>query len=73
MDNLLPISCKCITYGRVDLLEESLYSFLNQNYDGDSEMLIVNDYPEQKLYFDHPKVRIINLDKTFETIGEKEM
>lgn len=69
---VIPISCKCITYGRVDLLEESLYSFLNQEYDGDSEMVIVNDYPEQKLYFDHPRVRIINLDKTFNTIGEKE-
>jgi hypothetical protein len=68
----IPISCKCITYGRVDLLEESLYSFLNQEYDGDSEMVIVNDYPEQKLYFDHPKVKIINFDKTFETIGAKE-
>lgn len=68
----IPISCKCITYGRIDLLEESLYSFLNQEYDGDSEMVIVNDYPEQKLYFDHPKVKIINVDKTFDTIGEKE-
>jgi hypothetical protein len=68
----LPISCKCITYGRVDLLEESIYSFLNQDYDGDKEMVIVNDYPEQRLYFDHPNVRIINLDKTFNTIGEKE-
>ncbi len=67
-----PISCKCITYGRVDLLEESLYSFLNQDYYGDNEMLIVNDYPEQKLYFSHPRVRIINCDKTFSTIGEKE-
>jgi len=68
----LSISCKCITYGRVDLLEEALYSFLNQQYDGESEMVIVNDYPEQKLYFDHPRVKIINLDKTFETIGDKE-
>lgn len=72
MNKNLSISCKCITYGRVDLLEESLYSFLNQQYDGESEMVIVNDYPEQKLYFDHPRVRIINLDKTFETIGDKE-
>ena len=70
-DNI-PISCKCITYGRVDLLEESLYSFLNQDYNGEREMIIVNDYPEQKLYFNHPNVRIFNLDKTFDTIGEKE-
>jgi hypothetical protein len=69
---MIPISCKCITYGRVELLEEALYSFLIQNYEGDSELLIVNDYPLQKLIFDHPQVRIINLDKTFDTIGEKE-
>jgi hypothetical protein len=68
----IPISCKCITYGRVDLLEESLYSFLTQEYDGDSELIIVNDYPEQRLFFDHPRVKIFNFDKQFSTIGEKE-
>ena len=66
------ISCKCITYGRVDLLEEALYSFLNQEYYGDYELVIVNDYPLQKLHFDHPRVKIFNLDNTFDTIGEKE-
>jgi len=66
------ISCKCITYGRVSLLEESLYSFLNQNYDGKKEMIIVNDYPSQTLKFDHPDVKIYNLSETFQTIGEKE-
>jgi hypothetical protein len=67
----LDISCKCITYGRVDLLEESLYSFLNQKYQGRKEMVIVNDCPFQKLYFDHPEVRIFNTDP-FNSIGEKE-
>ena len=52
------------TYGRADMVEEALYSFLNQEYEGESELVIVNDYPLQKLIFDHPKVRIINLDKT---------
>jgi len=66
------ISCKMITYGRVEFLEESLQSFLNQDYDGEKELVIVNDYPQQKLIFDHPKVRIFNLDYTFETIGQKE-
>ena len=66
------ISCKCITYGRVELLEESLESFLRQDYTGDHELVIVNDYPRQRLHFDHPRVRIYNLDFTFETIGEKE-
>jgi len=68
----LPISCKCITYGRVELLEEALESFLRQDYDGDHELVIVNDYPRQRLHFDHPRVRIYNLDFTFDTIGEKE-
>ena len=66
------LSCKMITYGRVEYLEESLQSFLNQDYDGEKELVIINDYPEQKLIFDHPDVRIFNLDYTFPTIGDKE-
>ena len=66
------ISCKMITYGRVEFLEESLHSFLLQDYPGEKELVIVNDYPLQKLVFDHPQVRIYNLDETFSTIGEKE-
>ena len=67
------ISCKCITYGRVSTLEESIESFLKQDYPADKcELIIVNDYPLQTLVFDHPQVKIINLDKTFDIIGEKE-
>lgn len=66
------ISCKMITYGRVEFLEESLHSFLLQDYPGEKELVIVNDYPLQKLVFDHPDVRIYNLDETFKTIGDKE-
>ena len=66
------ISCKMITYGRVEFLEESLHSFLIQDYPGEKELVIVNDYPLQKLIFDHPQVKIYNLDETFKTIGEKE-
>ena len=61
-----------ITYGRVDTLEESLHSFLQQDYPGPKELIIVNDYPLQTLIFDHPEVKIINLNYTFSTIGEKE-
>lgn len=68
----LPISCRCITYGRVDVLEEALHSFINQEYNGKYELIIVNDYPIQKLHFDHPKIKIFNLDYTFDTIGDKE-
>jgi len=67
------ISCKCITYGRIDTLEEAIYSFLIQNYPADKcELIIVNDYPKQNLIFDHPQVTIYNLDETFPLIGEKE-
>jgi len=67
------ISCKCITYGRVNMLEEAIQSFLQQDYPSDlCELIIVNDYPLQKLIFDHPQVRIFNMDSTFSTIGEKE-
>jgi len=73
MENLPFISAKCITYGRVAMLEESVESFLKQNYPADKcELIIVNDYPLQKLHYNHPQVKIINLDKTFDTIGEKE-
>lgn len=73
MSSLPFISCKCITYGRVDTLEEAIYSFLIQDYPADKcELVIVNDYPQQKLIFDHPQVTIYNLDETFTTIGEKE-
>ena len=58
------ISCKCITYGRTDLLVESLYSFLIQDYPKDKcELVIVNDYPLQKLHYPHPQVKIYNLRK----------
>ena len=67
-----PISCRCITYGRVNTLEEAIYSFLNQNYPGGKELIIVNDYPLQKLKFDHPEVHIYNIDSVFPTIGDKE-
>jgi len=68
----LRISCKCTTYGRVNVLEEALYGFLHQEYEGWKELVIVNDYPLQKLHFDHPQVRIYNLDETFDVIGDKE-
>ncbi len=72
-NNLPFISCKCITYGRVDTLVEALHSFLIQDYPKDRcELVIVNDYPNQKLIYDHPQVTIYNLDKTFPLIGEKE-
>ncbi len=65
------ISWKCTTMGRVSTLEETLFSFLNQDDLEDCEFVLVNDYPEQKLIFDHPQVRVYNTPP-FNTIGEKE-
>lgn len=72
MENLPFISCKCITYGRLHFLEEAVESFLKQDYAGKKELIIINDYPLQKLSYDHPEIKIINLEQTFLTIGEKE-
>jgi glycosyltransferase involved in cell wall biosynthesis len=74
MNEGLPfISCKCITYGRVHTLEEAIQSFIIQDYPKDRcELVIVNDYPLQKLSLDIPNIKIINLNETFSTIGEKE-
>jgi glycosyltransferase involved in cell wall biosynthesis len=72
MSEFPSISCKCITYGRVNLLEESIESFLRQKYEGKKELVIINDYPKQKLQYNHPEIKIINTETTFPTIGHKE-
>jgi len=66
-----PLSCICPTYGRVALLEEAIESFLRQDYPGQKELIILNDYAEQTLVFDHPEVRVINLPHRLHSIGEK--
>lgn len=66
-----PVSCICPTYARVELLEEAIYSFLQQDYPGPKELIVLNDYDQQTLVFDHPEVRIINLPKRFHSVGEK--
>ena len=61
------LSCKCITYGRVKMLEEAIQSFLQQDYPADKcELVIVNDYPLQILEYNHPQIKIFNLHKTFQ-------
>ncbi len=66
-----PVSCICLTYGRPDLLEEAIYSFLQQDYPGPKELIVLNDYDQQVLEFEHPEVRVINVPKRFRTVGEK--
>ncbi len=67
------VSCMCPTYGRVGLLEESIQSFLSQTYAGPTELVVVNDLPEQTLIWpDCPdNVRIINLPERCRNLGHK--
>jgi hypothetical protein len=62
---LPPVSCVCLPQGRPELLEEAIYSFLQQDYQGQKELVILNDKPNQLLEFDHPEIRIVNLSEQF--------
>lgn len=70
--NELPkVSCQCITYGRIDLLEEAVNCFLMQDYPGEKELVILNDAANYTLSFSHPEIRIYNKKERYETIGGK--
>ena len=58
-----PVSCMCLTYGRPHLLEEAIESFLRQDYQGQKELIVLNDLPQEELLFNHPEVHIINVSK----------
>src|ERR1035438_5982967 len=62
----------CLTFARPRrLLEEAVYSFLNQGYGGDKELLILNDFNRQIVFVDHPQVTVVNVPARFHTVGEK--
>jgi len=65
------ISVLTLTYQRKDLLEEAIYSFLNQTQLEDAEMVIINDSIHVEYRIDTPKVKIINLNKRFSSVGKK--
>ena len=67
------VSCMCLTFGRVFLLEESIQSFLRQTYAGPMELVIVNDLAEQTLVLpDCPdNIRVFNLDTRCDNLGQK--
>lgn len=66
------ISCYCSTYGRpTHILENSIQCFLEQDYAGPKELVILNDFADQRLVFDHPEVRIINLSERIKPLGRK--
>lgn len=72
MNDLVPISCMCLTFGRPkSVLDEAVHSFLQQDYKGKKELIVLNDYDQQTIKFDHPEVKIVNVNKRFKTVGEK--
>jgi glycosyltransferase involved in cell wall biosynthesis len=69
--SLPKVSCICPTFCRVYLLEEAVESFLRQDYKGEKELIICNDFVDQEIIFNHPLVKVINLSKRTKTLGEK--
>ena len=65
------ISCVCPTFCRTALLEEAIECFLRQDYQGEKELIIGNDFSSQHLIFEHKEVKVINTDVRFPTLGEK--
>ena len=65
------VSCVCLTYNRPNLLEESIESFLRQDYAGEKELIIVNDFVHHNIIYNHPNVKVFNLKQRCSSIGEK--
>lgn len=69
---MLPkVSAYCPTYARPHLLEEAIESFLLQDYKGEKELVILNDYSGHTLHYDHPEVKIFNISNHIKPIGKK--
>ena len=66
-----PVSCVCLTYGRPHLLEEAIQAFLLQEYPGEKELIVLNDFDQQRLVFEHPEVHVVNVARRFRSVGEK--
>jgi glycosyltransferase involved in cell wall biosynthesis len=69
---ILPsVSCLCPTYGRVHTLREAVHSFLMQDYKGAKELVILNDFSDQEIVFDHPEVKVVNYGQRIKPLGKK--
>lgn len=69
--SLPKVSCICPTFGRAYLLEEAIESFHRQDYEGEKELIVCNDFVEQTLEYEHSDVKIINLDTRCPNLGNK--
>lgn len=53
-------------------MEEAIESFLRQDYPGEAELIVLNDFPGQELtYNGDSRVRMINRDDRFASLGDK--
>jgi hypothetical protein len=62
----MKINCLMGTYGRYSLACESIAGFLGQNALDDANLLVLNQHPVP-LFFDHPRVRVVN--EQMENVG----
>ncbi|MCK9417371.1 glycosyltransferase [Candidatus Dojkabacteria bacterium] len=67
----MKISVLTLTYQRHKILEEAIQSYLCQDFEGESEMIIINDSPDVEYVYDHPNIRIVNCKERFKSISEK--
>lgn len=58
------------TYGRPRQLEEAIRCFLDQTWPN-KRMIVLNDFTDQELIFDHPEVSIVNAPKRICPLGAK--
>jgi len=66
------VSWRCSTYGRPDYLPHIVNDFLNQDYKGESEIVILNDDPDVKYVCNHKKVKIYNHDHRYDNLRRKQ-
>lgn len=67
------VSAFCATYGRPPrLVEESIESFLRQDYEGERELIVLNDFDRQTFtYNGDERVRIFNNTSRIMPLGRK--
>jgi len=68
---MMGVSCICPTFGRVELLKEAVKCFVEQDYEGESELLILNDASWITLDCCYPNVFVENLSYRIKDMGSK--
>ena len=74
---MIGVSCICLTYGRSWLLAEAVEAYLRQDYDGPSELIVVNDFEGITLTVEDERckpnqaIRVVNLPKRMTSLNDK--